>query len=152
MQTTPQVKCALLQKAGVGRMCSMRQREGPHQGCKLSSFFTALLRYNPYTNIIYLKHTTQCSLLDRITEMCNQDRFQNISIIPKGNCKPISPKPSQSQATTDLSPTNLPTLHTSCKWNHISLWSLATGLFDTFNVYKIHPCYSLHQFFILFYC
>lgn len=59
----------------------------------LGSFFTALLRYNSFINTTYLKHTTQCSLLDIITELCIQDNFGTFPLPQKETSYPFPPNP-----------------------------------------------------------
>lgn len=63
--------------------------------------------------------------------------------------KPLSPQP---LATTSLFsvPMELPILGISYKWDHITSGLLCLASFTKHNAFKVHPHYSMYQYFVPF--
>lgn len=97
----------------------------------------------------HLVHSQSCAITASIS-------FQNIFVSLKENFVPISAAPhfphSQPLATTSLLSdcVNLPILDISYQWSHTICDLLCLASFARHNVFKIHPWYSMFQYFHFF--
>ena len=128
-------------------------------GADVFIFLFCLLRYNSdILKFTILKGTIQWFLAySQICATIISVKLQYIFITPKrkpvtySQSLPIPPFP-QPQAAINLFPVSmdLPIPDISHKWNHLICGLLRLFSFTRYNVFRVHPCCSLCQYFVPF--